>query len=96
MATKVRLGRVRLEGGRRDAARRAALRLDPGNVTLHRQSWAVAHPDTFDPTIDVAWQSRQLAIEREEEIAASACGPDGCPLPSASVGTGSANSEPVA
>jgi len=84
VATKVRLGRALLEGGRRDeavAAWREALRLDPGNFTIRKQIWSVEHPEKFYPTIDFAWQAGQLAAEREEEIAAGVCGPDGCPLP---------------
>lgn len=84
VATKVRLGRVLLEAGRRNeavAAWREALRLDPGNFTIRKQIWSVEHPEKFYPTIDFDWQGGQLAAEREQELAAGVCGPDGCPLP---------------
>jgi tetratricopeptide (TPR) repeat protein len=92
VATKVRLGRVLLEGGRRDeavAAWREALRLDPENFTIRKQIWSVEHPEKFYPTIDFAWQGVQLAAEREQEIAEGICGPDGCPLPWATADAGS-------
>ena len=84
MATKLQLGRVLLDGGRKEeavAAWRDALRLDPGNFTIRKQIWAVEHPEKFFPTIDFDWQSAQLAAEREQELAEGVCGPDGCPLP---------------
>lgn len=84
VATQVRLGRLLLEADRRAAAVaawREALRRDPGNFTIRKQIWAVEHPEKFYPTIDVAWQSGQLAAEREQELAEGVCGPDGCPLP---------------
>jgi tetratricopeptide (TPR) repeat protein len=84
VATKVRLGRVLLEAGRREeavAAWREALRLDPGNFTIRKQIWSVEHPEKFYPTINFDWQSVQLAAERAQEIATGVCGPDGCPLP---------------
>ena len=87
VATKLRLGRVLLDGGRMEeavAAWREALRLDPENFTIRKQIWAVEHPEKFFPTIDFAWQQEQLAAEREREIAEGVCGPNGCPLPWAS------------
>ena len=39
------------------------------------------HPEKFHPTIDWDWQRTQLKQEREAEIAAGICGPDGCPVP---------------
>lgn len=92
VATKVRLGRVLLEAGRREAAAaawREALRLDPGNFTIRKQIWSVEYPEKFYPTIDFAWQGVQLAAEREQEIAEGVCGPDGCPLPWATADAGS-------
>ena len=47
VATKVRLGRLLLELGRREeavAAWRSALRLDPENFTIRKQVWAAEHP----------------------------------------------------
>ncbi len=84
VATKVRLGRLLDETGRRDEALgvwREALRLDPENFTIRKQIWAAEHPEKFFPEIDVAWQQEQLAREREQEIAEGICGPDGCPVP---------------
>ncbi|MDP9315521.1 MAG: thioredoxin family protein [Chloroflexota bacterium] len=61
----------------------AALRRDPENFTIRKQIWMAEHPERFQPTIDFGWQQEQLAREREAEIAAGVCGPDGCPLPQA-------------
>ncbi len=91
VATKLRLGRLLDEGGRRDeavAAWRDALRLDPENLTIRKQIWAVEHPEKFHPTIDWDWQREQLRAEREREIAEGVCGPDGCPVPWATSKTG--------
>ncbi len=60
-----------------------ALRLDPENLTIRKQIWMARYPERFHPTIDFAWQTGQLRREREEELAAGICGPDGCPLPGA-------------
>ncbi len=84
MATKVRLGQVLQEQSRRDEAVaewRSALRLDPENFLIRKQIWAAEHPEKFHLTIDVDWQREQLGREREAEIAAGICGPDGCPVP---------------
>lgn len=59
----------------------AALRLDPGNLTIRKPIWMALHPEKFHPVIDREWQRVQLKAEREAEIAAGICGPDGCPLP---------------
>ena len=84
VTTKVRLGRLLDEAGRRDeavVAWREALGLDPENFTIRKQIWAAEHPEKFFPTIDFAWQGEQLRMEREREIADGICGPDGCPIP---------------
>jgi hypothetical protein len=94
VATKLQLGRLLLDSGRTVeavAAWRDALRLDPQNFTIRKQIWAAEHPEKFFPVIDFAWQQEQLAAEREREIAEGMCGPDGCPLPWASAGTGSSS-----
>jgi len=86
VATKVRLGRLLDERGRRaDAVAewRDALRLDPENFLIRKQIWAAEHPEKFHSEIDLAWQRERLRQERAEEVAAGVCGPDGCPLPSA-------------
>lgn len=59
----------------------AALRLDPENLTIRKPIWMALHPEKFHPTIDKEWQRVQLKAERDAEIAAGICGPDGCPLP---------------
>jgi hypothetical protein len=58
-----------------------ALALDPENLTIRKPIWMALHPDRFHPTIDREWQREQLRREREAEVAAGICGPDGCPLP---------------
>ncbi len=81
--TKVRYGRLLDSLGRRDEAVtewQAALRLDPENLTIRKQIWAARYPEKFHPTIDWGWQKVQLETERQEEMAAGICGPDGCPL----------------
>jgi hypothetical protein len=83
VATKLRRGHHLATSGRSDealAAWREGLRLDPENLVIRKQIWAASHPEKFHPTIDWAWQKEQLAREREAEIAADICGPDGCPI----------------
>jgi hypothetical protein len=63
------------------------LRLDPENFLIRKQIWAVEYPEKFHPTIDFVWQETQLRAEREAEIAAGICGPDGCPVPFAVLAT---------
>ncbi len=89
VATKLRLGRLLAEQGRRDEAVaewQAALHRDPANLVIRKQIWAARHPEKFHPTIDWAWQREQMERERQAEIAAGICGPDGCPLPGADPG----------
>ncbi len=84
--TRLRLGRELFRRGAQAAAVaewRAALQRDPENLTIRKQIWMAEHPERFHPTIDFAWQREQLRREREAEIAAGICGPDGCPLPRA-------------
>lgn len=88
--TKLRLGQLLADTGERAeavAAWRAALCLDPENLTIRKQIWAAEHPAKFHPVIDFAWQKEQLAAERAAEVAAGICGPDGCPIPSAASDT---------
>ncbi len=82
--TRMRLGTEHFARGAREQAIaewRRALHSDPENLTIRKQIWMAAHPERFEPTIDFDWQRGQLAEEREAEIAAGICGPDGCPLP---------------
>ena len=45
-----------------------ALALDPSNWIIHKQIWAIRHPDRFyDGGVDFDWQREQLARERREE-----------------------------
>jgi hypothetical protein len=84
VAARVHLGRLLMESGRREEAVaewRAALRRDPANFLIRKQIWAAEHPERFHPEIDFDWQKAQLEAEREAEIAAGICGPDGCPIP---------------
>jgi hypothetical protein len=84
VATHLRLARVFDSLGRVDEAVaewQAALRIDPRNFVVRKQIWAARHPEKFHPAIDFAWQTVQLAQEREAELAEGICGPDGCPLP---------------
>jgi len=82
--TRMRLGAELFRRGAREEAIaewQRALRLDPENLTIRKQVWMARYPEKFHPTIDFAWQTGQLQREREEELAAGICGPDGCPLP---------------
>ena len=84
VATRLRLGRLLDAVGRREEALaewQAALRLDPGNLVIRKQIWAVRYPERFYPAINWTWQKEQLACERAAEVAAGICDPDGCPLP---------------
>jgi len=43
---------------------RKALALDPGNWIIHKQIWAVEHPEAFyEGAVDYGWQKKEL--ERE-------------------------------
>lgn len=83
VATKLKLGRALAELGRTGeaiASWRDALRLDPKNLTIRKQIWAVENPEKFHPVIDWDWQRDQLRTELTREIAEGTCGPDGCPI----------------
>jgi hypothetical protein len=45
---------------------RRALELDPENFVIRSQIWAAEHPERFWPTVDRAWQERQLQKEGYE------------------------------
>jgi hypothetical protein len=82
--TKLRFGRLLDASGHRDEALaewQSALHLDPDNLVIRKQIWSVKYPERFHPDIDWDWQRAQLKSEREAEIEAGICGPDGCPVP---------------
>lgn len=67
---RFQLGRILLEGGKKKEAMaewRKALALDPQNWVIHKQIWAVEHPDKFyDGSVDYGWQKTQLETEKSE------------------------------
>ena len=64
---RFQLGLVLLEGGKKQEAIaewRKALALDPQNWIIHKQIWAIEHPDKFyDGDVDYGWQKTQLETE---------------------------------
>ena len=66
-AARFQLGLILLEGGKKKAAMaewRKALALDPQNWIIHKQIWAVEHPDKFyKDGVDYGWQKTQLEAE---------------------------------
>ena len=67
-AARFQLGRVLLENGKKQEAMvewRKALALDPENWIIHKQIWAVEHPDKFyEGGVDYGWQKAQLEAEK--------------------------------
>ncbi len=65
---RFQLGRTLLEIGKKAEAMaewRKALTLDPKNWIIHKQIWAVEHPDKFyDGNVDYGWQKAQLEAEK--------------------------------
>lgn len=65
---RFQLGLTLLEIGKKTEAMaewRKALALDPKNWIIHKQIWAVEHPDKFyDGNVDYAWQKAQLEAEK--------------------------------
>ncbi|MBI1926333.1 tetratricopeptide repeat protein, partial [Candidatus Poribacteria bacterium] len=65
---RFQLGLVLLEIGKKAEAMaewRKALALDPQNWIIHKQIWAVEHPDKFyRGNVDYDWQKRQLEAEK--------------------------------
>ncbi len=65
--SRFQLGLVLLEVGKKEEAMaewRKALALDPGNWIIHKQIWAVEHPDKFyEGDVDYGWQKAQLEAE---------------------------------
>lgn len=68
---RVRFASRLLEKYRKDQALaqlRKALEGDPENWLIHKQIWAIEHPDRFyEGPVDFAWQRRRLQSEREGE-----------------------------
>lgn len=65
---RFQLGLVLLESGKKQEAMtewRKALTLDPQNWIIHKQIWAVEHPDKFyNGGVDYGWQKTQLEAEK--------------------------------
>ena len=65
---RFQLGQTLLEIGKKAEAMaewRKALALDPKNWIIHKQIWAVEHPDKFyDGNVDYGWQKAQLEAEK--------------------------------
>ena len=70
-AARFQLGLVLLEAGKEQEAMaewRKALALDPQNWIIHKQIWAVEHPDKFyKDDVDYAWQKVQLEAEKSKQ-----------------------------
>ncbi len=70
-AARFQLGLVLLEAGKEQEAMaewRKALALDPQNWIIHKQIWAVEHPDKFyKGAVDYTWQEAQLEEEKNEQ-----------------------------
>ena len=69
-AARFQLGLVLLEEGKQEEAMaewRKALALDPKNWIIHKQIWAVEHPDKFyNGNVDYGWQKAQLEAEKSQ------------------------------
>ena len=69
-AARFQLGLTLLEVGKKEEAMaewRKALALDPQNWIIHKQIWAVEHPDKFyKDGVDYGWQKAQLKAEKSE------------------------------
>ncbi len=69
-AARFQLGLVLLEVGKKEEAMvewRKALALDPQNWIIHKQIWAVEHPDKFyEGNVDYGWQKTQLEAEKSK------------------------------
>ena len=68
---RFQLGLVLLDSGKKHEAMaewRKALALDPQNWIIHKQIWAVEHPDKFyNGGVDYGWQKTQLEEEKSEQ-----------------------------
>ena len=69
-AARFQLGLALLEVGKKEEAMaewRKALALDPQNWIIHKQIWAVEHPDKFyEGGVDYGWQKAQLEAEKNK------------------------------
>ena len=69
-AARFQLGLVLLQEGKKEEAMaewRKALALDPQNWIIHKQIWAVEHPDKFyKEGVDYGWQKAQLEAEKSQ------------------------------
>ena len=65
---RFKLGLTLLKIGKKQEAMiewRKALELDPKNWIIHKQIWAVEHPEKFyDGNVDYGWQKEQLEAEK--------------------------------
>ena len=70
-AARFQLGLTLLEVGKKEEAMaewRKALALDPQNWIIHKQIWAVEHPDKFyEDGVDYGWQKTQLEAEKTKQ-----------------------------
>ena len=70
-SARFQLGLVLLEAGKKQEAMaewRKALTLDPQNWIIHKQIWAVEHPDKFyKGDVDYGWQKAQLEAETSKQ-----------------------------
>ena len=68
---RFQLGLVLLEGGKKQEAVaewQKALALDPQNWIIHKQIWAIEHPDKFyEGAVDYGWQKAQLEAEKSKQ-----------------------------
>ncbi|MCZ6679932.1 MAG: hypothetical protein O7E52_22085 [Candidatus Poribacteria bacterium] len=68
---RFQLGLVLLDIGKTAEAMvewRKALALDPDNWIIHKQIWAVEHPDKFyEGSVDYGWQKQQLEAEQAQQ-----------------------------
>lgn len=69
---RFQLGLVLLEVGKKEEAMaewRKALALDPNNWIIHKQIWAVEHPEKFYAGgVDYGWQKQQLEAESAQAL----------------------------
>ena len=68
--SRFQLGLVLLEAGKKTEAMaewRTASALNPQNWIVHKQIWAVEHPEKFyERDVDYGWQKQQLEAEEAQ------------------------------